>query len=56
MGVRRVRGGARPGRQRGPQAARDARLVVLPGLAGQPHLRAPRDFAAALLAFVRDLA
>lgn len=35
--------------------ARDARLVVLPGLAGQPHLRAPRDFAAALLAFVRDL-
>ncbi|MBE1536895.1 AMP-binding protein [Actinomadura algeriensis] len=36
--------------------ARDARLVVLPGLPGQPHLRAPGDFAAALLAFVRGTA
>ncbi|MBB4772616.1 alpha/beta fold hydrolase [Actinomadura livida] len=34
--------------------ARDARLVVLPGLPGQPHLRAPGDFAAALLAFTLE--
>jgi pimeloyl-ACP methyl ester carboxylesterase len=37
------------------ELARDARLVVLPGLPGQPHLRAPDDYAAALLAFARDL-
>jgi pimeloyl-ACP methyl ester carboxylesterase len=35
--------------------ARDARLVILPGLPGQPHLRAPGDFAAPLLAFVREV-
>ncbi|NKZ07609.1 alpha/beta fold hydrolase [Actinomadura latina] len=34
--------------------ARDARRVVLPGLPGQPHLRAPGDFAAALLDFARE--
>ncbi|OLT37675.1 hypothetical protein BJF79_29190 [Actinomadura sp. CNU-125] len=38
------------------ELARDARLVVLPGLPGQPHLRAPADFAAALLTFVREVA
>ncbi|GAA1846268.1 alpha/beta fold hydrolase [Actinomadura bangladeshensis] len=37
------------------ELARDARLVVLPGLAGQPHLRAPDRYASALLEFVRDL-
>ncbi|MEU8802384.1 alpha/beta hydrolase [Spirillospora sp. NPDC048819] len=37
------------------ELARDARLVVLPGLRGQPHLRAPDDFAAALLEFVREV-
>ncbi|TDC54301.1 alpha/beta hydrolase [Actinomadura sp. KC345] len=37
------------------ELARDARLVILPGLPGQPHLRAPGDFAAALLEFVRDV-
>ena len=35
--------------------ARDARLVVLPGLPGQPHLRAPGRFAAALLAFAQEV-
>lgn len=30
----------------------DARRVVLPGLAGQPHLRVPEDYARELLAFV----
>lgn len=30
----------------------DARRVVLPGLAGQPHLRAPGDYARELLAFI----
>ncbi|WP_165966409.1 alpha/beta hydrolase [Actinomadura sp. 7K507] len=35
--------------------ARDARLVILSGLRGQPHLRAPDDFATALLDFVRDV-
>ncbi|MFA1541896.1 alpha/beta fold hydrolase [Actinomadura monticuli] len=38
------------------ELARDARLVVLPGLPGQPHLRAPEDYAAALLAFAREAA
>lgn len=37
------------------ELARDARLVVLPGLPGQPHLRSPGDFAAALLGFARDV-
>ncbi|GGM46126.1 alpha/beta fold hydrolase [Dactylosporangium sucinum] len=34
--------------------ARDARLVTLPGLRGQPHLRAPHDYARELLAFALD--
>ncbi|MFG1855754.1 alpha/beta fold hydrolase [Actinomadura geliboluensis] len=38
------------------ELARDARLVVLPGVRAQPHLRAPDDFAAALLDFVRKAA
>jgi pimeloyl-ACP methyl ester carboxylesterase len=38
------------------ELARKARLVVLPGPAGQPHLRTPAEFAAALLAFVRETA
>ena len=38
------------------QAVRpDATRVVLPGLAGQPHLRAPGDYARELLAFVDTL-
>lgn len=35
--------------------AKDARLVVLPGLHGQPHLRAPREYAAHLAAFVHEV-
>lgn len=35
--------------------ARDARLTVLAGLHGQPHLRAPRDYAEHLAAFVREV-
>ncbi|SNS12534.1 alpha/beta fold hydrolase [Actinomadura mexicana] len=37
------------------ELARDARLVVLPDLPGQPHLRAPGRFAAALLTFVQEV-
>ncbi len=33
------------------QLAEDARLVTLPGLPGQPHLRAPDEYARELLAF-----
>ncbi|WP_165950212.1 alpha/beta hydrolase [Actinomadura sp. GC306] len=35
--------------------ARDARLIVLPDLPGQPHLRAPTDFATTLLAFTLQI-
>lgn len=35
--------------------AQDARLVVLPGLHGQPHLRAPRDYATHLAEFAREV-
>ncbi|MFS3126880.1 alpha/beta fold hydrolase [Nocardioides sp. Bht2] len=38
------------------QIAQDARLVVLEGLAGQPHLRTPQRYAAELLAFVAEVA
>ncbi|UMG93703.1 alpha/beta hydrolase [Nocardioides sp. TF02-7] len=38
------------------ELAKDARLVVLEGLHGQPHLRAPGDYARHLLAFARELA
>ncbi|WP_168221066.1 alpha/beta fold hydrolase [Actinomadura sp. WMMA1423] len=38
------------------ELARDARLAVLPGLPGQPHLRAPDDYARTLLCFVRETA
>lgn len=37
------------------ELARDARLVVLPDLPGQPHLRAPAAFAAHLLAFTQEV-
>ena len=33
------------------ELARDARLVTLPGLPGQPHLRAPDEYARELLSF-----
>ncbi|WP_165950382.1 alpha/beta hydrolase [Actinomadura sp. GC306] len=36
------------------ELARDARLTVLPGLPGQPHLRSPDRYASALLEFVRE--
>src|SRR5690606_34430297 len=35
--------------------ARDARLVVMPGLAGQPHLRAPEDYARHVRDFVAEV-
>lgn len=41
---------------RAMELARDARLTVLPGLHGQPHLRAPEEYAAHLAAFVREVA
>jgi len=36
------------------ELAQQARLEILPGLPGQPHLRAPEDYAARLLAFARN--
>ncbi len=38
------------------ELARDARLVVLPGLAGQPHLRAVADYARHLHDFAAEVA
>ncbi|MEU8250577.1 alpha/beta hydrolase [Nonomuraea sp. NPDC048916] len=37
------------------ELARDARLVSLAGLPGQPHLRAPDRYAAEILTFVREI-
>jgi pimeloyl-ACP methyl ester carboxylesterase len=39
---------------RAMQLAPDARLELLPGLPGQPHLRAPRTYAERLLAFAAE--
>ena len=36
------------------ELARDARLVVLEGVPGQPHLRVPEEYAAHLLAFAHE--
>ncbi|MCD9198695.1 alpha/beta fold hydrolase [Aeromicrobium wangtongii] len=38
------------------ELAKDPRLNILPGLQGQPHLRAPEEFSAELLAFAREVA
>lgn len=38
---------------RAMELARDARLEILAGLPGQPHLRAPADYAAHVLRFAR---
>lgn len=36
------------------ELAKDPRLTILEGLRGQPHLRAPEEFSAALLAFTQE--
>ena len=38
------------------EIAADARLQVLPGLPGQPHLRAPNAYAAHVAAFAQECA
>lgn len=40
--------------ERALELAKDARLEILPGLPGQPHLRRPEEYARHVLAFARE--